>query len=342
MIPIDKLLEPLRDGAPCGDDPWTAGVLAELETAVQGKPETQFSAAEEPDWARLRARALEVAGTTKDLRVAAILTTTLLKTDGLSGFEAGLKLIHGYLEKFWDEVFPRLDETDRDPAERINALANLAAPVGTDGDILKVVAALRRLPLLAAPRAGRFALEHYFAARDKTPWPQEAGPAPSLPLLEAARQEIGAATVQELVKTVRSIESEIDGIEKLFRDKAGPALYPSFEALRHDLKQIDGWLGGGVAEAGADGAPKPPPSPNGDHEPGWSGAVHNRDEVLRALAAIVAYYDRNEPSSPIPFLLKRAARIVPMDFLNVMNELAPESREKIMTLVGGGTPAAPN
>jgi type VI secretion system protein ImpA len=349
MIPLDKLLIPVRDGAPCGDDPWATGILSELETLVQGKPETQFSAAEEPDWVQLRARVLEVAGTTRDLRVAAILATTLLHTDGLAGFRSGLQLIRGYLENFWPDVFPSLDATDNnDPSERINAVGNLAAPLGTDGDLLKIVPSLRKIPLLAATRTGRFALEHYLAVREQTPWPEEAGPAPTMALLDAAKQEVGAAAVATVATTVRDILADLEAIERIFREKAGPTQFPSVDPLRQVLKQISSWLGGAAAAPGtaaspADGAAGVRAATGSEADgPGLSGTVRSREDVLRALEAIIAYYQRSEPSSPVPFLLKRAVRIVPMDFLEVMKELTPETREKIMTVVGAVDSSAPS
>ena len=113
MISIEDLLAPVRVEAPCGDDPWATAVLSELETLIAGNPETQFSKAEDPDWSALRARTLEVAATTKDLRVASILTATLLRSEGLAGFRAGVQLIRGYTEQFWPAVFPLLDAARR-------------------------------------------------------------------------------------------------------------------------------------------------------------------------------------------------------------------------------------
>lgn len=347
MIPIDKLLAPVRDGAPCGDDPWPTGLLSTLETLIQGKPETQFSKAEDPDWVALRARALEVAGSTKDLRVAGILAASLLHTDGLDGLGWSTRLIRGYLERYWLEVFPLLDATENnDPSERINALTNLAAPLGTDGDVLRIIPTLRKTPLLQAPRVGRYSLEHYLAAKQQMPWPADAGEPPTMALLDAAKQEVGGTAVAAVAATVRELLGDLEAIELIFREKAGPTQYPSFEPLRRDLKQIGGWLGGAPAAAGGGGAGA---NAGGEADvavaaagPGFSGAVRNRDEVLRALEAIIAYYQRSEPSSPVPFLLRRAARIVPMDFLAVMKELTPEAQEKIITVVGAVDSAAPS
>jgi type VI secretion system protein ImpA len=349
MINIDELLAPVSDAAPCGEDPWSTGVLSELETLAAGKPETQFSAAEDPDWPRLRQRALAVAAETKDLRVAAILSSTLLRTDGLAGFLDGVRLLHGYLENFWETVFPLLDESEgNDPYERINALSNLAAPLGADGDLLKVVSGLRALPLLSAPRSGRFSLTHYHAVREGTEWPADAGTAPTKALLDAAKQELGPDAVAAIAANAHAISDELKAIEQLFKDKAGPSSFPSFEAVQRELKHIFSWLdqaqessaASSAQDSGNQGSFPASQGSSGGYEGGYSGGpsiggeVRSRDDVVRALEAIISYYRKCEPSSPVPFLLMRAKRIVPMDFLQLMHELTPEARDKINLLIG--------
>ena len=50
MIVAEELLKPISEEAPCGEDLSEDASLQELETLARGKPETQFSAAEPPDW----------------------------------------------------------------------------------------------------------------------------------------------------------------------------------------------------------------------------------------------------------------------------------------------------
>jgi len=346
MISIDEFLAPVRADAPCGDDPWSTGVLSELETLALGKPETQFSKAEEPDWAALKARAQEVAMGTKDIRVASILAATWLRTDGLSGFRAGVQLLLGYVENFWPDLFPLLDASENnDPSERVNAFSNLSVALGSDGDLLKIIPGVRQVPVLSAPRVGRFSLEHYLVVRELAVWPAEGGTAPTQALLDAAKQEVGAAAVAEVVADVQAILADLKAIEQLFKDKAGPTQFPSFEHLRREFKYLTDWLGGGAAAEAEGGAPAgetATAAAGGEASggPAIGGAVRNRADVLRALEAVISYYRNCEPSSPVPFILKRAIRIVPMDFLEMMNELTPESRERINSIVGVVEPPA--
>lgn len=336
MIPIESLLAPVRDDAPCGDDPSMSGVLFELETAIQGKPETQFSAGEEPDWRQLENRILEVAETTRDLRVGCLLTATLLRTRGLEGLGEGVKLILGYLERFWPTVFPALDPADNnDPVERINAVSSLSASLGTEGDLLRVIAGLRSVTLLSAPRAGRFTLLHYLHLKGHAAWPESAGAAPTSGLLEAAVTEVGPEAAGQTGRAAAAIVADLEAIEALFKREAGAAFFPTLAPLRKELQAIVTWLGTGEtetavapAEAGA------PAGAAGAPATGFSGAVRTRDEVVKAIDAIIAYYRSNEPSSPVPFLLTRVRRVVRMDFMELIKELTPEAIDRILTLTG--------
>jgi type VI secretion system protein ImpA len=64
------------------------------------------------------------------------------------------------------------------------------------------------------------------------------------------------------------------------------------------------------------------------------GAIRSRQDVVRALDRICQYYARTEPSSPVPFLLRRAQRLVEMDFLQIIDELTPQARAHLETIVG--------
>ena len=64
------------------------------------------------------------------------------------------------------------------------------------------------------------------------------------------------------------------------------------------------------------------------------GQVNNRADVEKLLGLIIDYYDRTEPSSPIPHLAKRMKKMVPMNFLQLMEELAPSGMKEFKTVAG--------
>ncbi|MGY0674528.1 hypothetical protein ACW3SO_12320, partial [Xanthomonas campestris] len=74
------------------------------------------------------------------------------------------------------------------------------------------------------------------------------------------------------------------------------------------------------------------------HRCGQPGASHwgiaGPDDVMRRLEEICAYYARNEPSSPVPMLLRRAQRLVGCDVLALMKELAPGGIDELQRVTG--------
>src|ERR1051326_8706952 len=156
MINFDELLQPIADDKPCGEDFTYHPSFQNLETIARGKPETQFGPGEEPQWKEVRDSALEVLGQSKHLTAGIILTVSLLKTGGLEGFRDGLAVVRGMAEKFWNDVYPKLDPDDNnDPTERLNILNILSSA----GEPYKVTVHLKQLVLCDAPAMGRITLQ---------------------------------------------------------------------------------------------------------------------------------------------------------------------------------------
>jgi type VI secretion system protein ImpA len=60
----------------------------------------------------------------------------------------------------------------------------------------------------------------------------------------------------------------------------------------------------------------------------------SREEVTRCIDLVIDFYDRTEPSSPIPHLARRIKRMVPMNFLELMEDLAPSGLKEFRLLAG--------
>ncbi|MBV8377938.1 MAG: hypothetical protein JO279_13160 [Verrucomicrobia bacterium] len=52
------------------------------------------------------------------------------------------------------------------------------------------------------------------------------------------------------------------------------------------------------------------------------------------MQKICQYYERTEPSSPVPLVLKRAARLAEMDFMQIIQDLSPEAVSQIRAITG--------
>jgi len=77
--------------------------------------------------------------------------------------------------------------------------------------------------------------------------------------------------------------------------------------------------------AATDGAPAPAR---------LTGEIRSREDVILALDKICQYYDRYEPSSPLPLLLKRAKRLANKTFLEIVKDLTPDALAQIQALGG--------
>ena len=202
MIAVEELLKPISADSPCGEDVSYDPKFLALDTLVAGKPETQFSPAEEPDWKPVHNVCLELLNRSKNLRVAVTLCLALLKLEGAPGLRAGLTLLKGLLERYWADLYPRLDpEEDNDPLERVNILSSLSAPLSTFGDPMRFLQQLRRIPLANSPQMGQFSFADIAGDKTILPGGKEKSSAPPAQI-EAAFRDTNA---DELAATAQAI-----------------------------------------------------------------------------------------------------------------------------------------
>lgn len=62
--------------------------------------------------------------------------------------------------------------------------------------------------------------------------------------------------------------------------------------------------------------------------------INSDQDVIKALTLISEHYKKNEPSSPIPLLLERVSRLVGKDFMEVLQDMAPNGVEQVEFLRG--------
>ena len=62
--------------------------------------------------------------------------------------------------------------------------------------------------------------------------------------------------------------------------------------------------------------------------------VQTPQDVLAALDKIIRYYERQEPSSPVPLLVRGAQRLVSKSFTEIIQVLTPEAIQQIESICG--------
>jgi type VI secretion system protein ImpA len=344
MINVDDLLKPVADDKPCGEDFTYHPSFQNLETLSRGKPETQFSQAEDPDWKEVRDTALEVLGQSKHLTAGVILTVSLVKIGGLEGLRDGLAAIRGMTEKYWIGVYPKLDPDDNnDPTERLNILNNLSSA----GEPYKFTSHVKQIVICESPAMGRITLGQIIAAKDKTAKPEgkEGGSDPDLNQIQAAFRDAGPDAAKATLSLVTETIGHAQGIEGFLDTTIGVGRGVNFESLDKLLDEMkravepfaaDGESGAeapaGDAAAATGGASGARPAARGG--PGVSGTIQSRADVIRALDLICDYYRENEPSSPVPLIIQRAQRLVDKDFMTIMSDLTPDALSQLQVITG--------
>ena len=338
----EDLLKPISAEKPCGEDLSYEPAFQELDALMRGKPETQFSAAEEPDWKALEERCLELWPRSKDLRLATALSLAALKRHGIASFRDSLVLVKGLLEQYWDGVYPQLDPADNnDPTQRVNIIAGLATPVGTYGDPMRILERLREAPLAVSTQMGRVSLSDILRSENGETSP-DGKPALSTAQIEAAFRDSKKEDLEAINGAVAESLGLAKAIDSFLTTTLGAERAPDLEALPKELhevqKRLAPYLPAGAVpgvEAG-DGQAAPAGSPAARQA--ISGEIQSRQDVSRLIDKICEFYKQAEPSSPVPYILKRAQRLVDMDFMQIIGDLSPESTKEIQRITGEHPP----
>ena len=344
MIVAEDLLKPISDESPSGEDLSYDAGLQELETLARGKEETQFSAAEPPDWKGLRSRCLELFARSKDLRVATTLAVASLELDGLPSFRESLSLVKGLVERYWPTVYPQLDPADdNDPLQRMNIVASMAMPVGTYGDSFRILERLRGMPLCDSVQMGRYSLADILRAETGAPSPDNK-PEVKMAQIDSAFRDSNQEKLGEIFQILSDCITLVQGLDESITLTVGAKQAPDLTPLSSELTAMRGRVApyvraGAISVAGGEvGSPSGAGGVSGRPALSLEGEIRSREDVLTLLHKICQFYERAEPSSPVPLVLKRAARLAEMDFMQIMQDLSPDAISQVRIITGEKEP----
>jgi type VI secretion system protein ImpA len=345
-IDIESLLSEVSPESPCGEDlSYDASFLA-LEDMVRPKAgggvvEGVEEAAEEPNWREVREKSMELLRRSKDLRVAMYLVLASLRMDGLDGLRDGLTFLQGLLDRFWEHLYPKLDpEDNNDPLERINILQSLSPETISPQDPMKFKQRLAEVPLCNSAQMGRFSLRDIQVAKGEI---TVATGAPDISVIDAAFQDTATDELLAASQTAEEAIEHLATITTVFSKNAAQGQTPDLSdfqsILGNILKCIQGYLAKrGYGQAVDEGAPTAGAA-GGEADKGGislAGEIRSPQEALLAIEKVCQYFDRNEPSSPVPLLLRRAQRLVSKNFTDVIADICPDAMSRVQ-LIGGAS-----
>jgi len=335
---VDALLAPISDENPCGDNlEYHADFLA-MEQACQGKAEQQFGdtiiPAEPADWNKVEKLATGLLAQSKDLRVILALTRAWTELKGLPGYAQGLKLIEQALQQYWQPLWPRLEEYGEvDPFYRINALAQLA-------DSSALSSAVRRSWLLRYTSDG-------ISFRD------------AVALCDGSKTELAdypggitrltdelAQSGQPGIEAILQIQERLQTISTTLMEQLDESAVPEMTQLRRqiamiadrcqatDLSALKPSASADMAEhvakdVGHDALPQPKAVTDWRHS-----QLTSRADAQLMLEKVKQYFVQHEPSHPAPLMIDRVQRMIELNFMDIMRDLAPDSMHQLETIFG--------
>ncbi|WP_405282643.1 type VI secretion system protein TssA [Gaopeijia maritima] len=328
MPDIEEFLRPISDDAPAGEDVRYEVVYDEIRDAresdpdlPQGEWETERRVADFKAVAKMAGEVLR--DRSKDLQIAAWLMEAWIDREGFAGLHAGLDLQRELLDRFWDHVYPEIDDGDLE--YRAAPLEWIAGYLGPR---------LREVPLnpaghgFVAYRAGR-ALG-YEEAVESDPEKRAARQAEidagkvSPEAFDAAADRAPKEWYRALVGDIEASLAAIDALEA-FTDERFGDVAPSFRPLREDVAEIERVARRIFAEK-LEADPDPveaPPMPThessvpGEPQASASGSAAaapmsaeptSRDDAGGRIASAARWLRRSDPLDPAPYLMIRGLR----------------------------------
>jgi type VI secretion system protein ImpA len=292
-------------------------------------------------WKTVRDLAVEVlTSTSKDIEVAAWLTESLVRSEGLFGLETGARILCGLVETFWNEgLFPAIDEDGLET--RVAPIAGLIGQ-GGGGTLLQP---LRKIVL--------------FERNDGTPvtlWQFEQS------------EDVGG--IGDATRRNQRLAAGVTPLAELENDARGCGQAALAQIGRDVARAIDAWQALDIALVTAAGTEAPStrriadlldklrriaeryvkvvPAPEvadvigelgvepARSPPAPAAPRTDREGLLADITRIAALFRVNEPNSPLGYTLDEAVRRARLGWPDLLKEFVPDAGSRATFLASLG------
>jgi len=258
----------------------------------------------------------------KDLQIAAWLTEAVLVREHIAGLRESLDLLKGLLEKFWDSLYPEIEDDD---------VEIRAAPLGWVGS--KLAFTVRRLPLTKSKldlfkfqESRQVGYEKDCEGNDAKTAARNAAinddKKCSAEEFDDAVRATGDAYYEKLGGSLTAALESLDALGTLSDEKFGRDA-PNFAGLRTALEEMQEMVQHYYKPV-VEEPETPAEEPAEEVQEESSAAVASgtapakrravsaepvdRDDAMQRVAAVAGFLRRESPQNPVPYLLLRAAR----------------------------------
>ena len=322
----DDLLNPIAGDNPAGADLRYDPIYDKIKEARReddDAPQGEWQHARKlADWPLVIKLAGDALATrSKDLQLAAWLGEAMLRREGFGSFRATLDVTRGLIDRFWDHVYPVVEDGD---------VEMRAAPLEWLG--LRLEVPVKSVPL---NRAGHSYFQYAEARSIGTEQDADADAAkrarreeaiaarkPTIEEFEKAFAETPKVWVKQLASDVDATLASLQSLDDLSREKFGDAA-PSFLKLRDVLQEEQRVVGQLLAKkleqdpdpvqaapvaAAADGAAGAALGGAADGGRLLSAEPADRNDAASRVISAARFLRRTEPLSPAAYLMLRALR----------------------------------
>jgi type VI secretion system protein ImpA len=335
VINLDALLAPISEEKPSGEYMRYSGIYDEISEArrsdkdvPQGDWQTELKIADYRKVIGLAVPALEKES--KDLQISAWLSEALVKEHGFIGLRDCLRLVAGLQERFWETLYPEIDEGDMEG--RANAIAWME---------LQTSYALRQAKItgyqgyssLDFDDSKKYDIPDNLASLDSTEQARYNA------LRDEAEKENRVTANKwraEIAQTRRQFYEELNflfdecwaaynDVNRVIEEKFDRNQAPGMNNLKKALDDVHSLVKKFLedkraeepdeiteeatgAEAGANGDGAAAGNGKGAGVMTASGAIQNRQDALKRLGDISEFFRKTEPHSPISYILQRAVK----------------------------------
>ena len=309
----------------------------ELQQSATGKSEQQFGdtiiPAESPDWNQVSKLGLALLQRSLDIRVMTLLARAGTEQKGLPALAHNLGRLAFALDAHWQTVHPHLEmDGEQDPLFRINALTELA-------DLNGLVRSVRNATLLREGGAV-MSLREAEGLLDGSRTEAATLPGGKQRVIETLLRlhAAGDETLLAVKQSAALLEKILDTVSR----HLGEDWMPDFTALLRPLRVVTDFLeSSGATEAQDSNQQQLQAQESADSEVPQAVAAKvqafSLQEVCaqsRADAALMLekarqYFESHEPSHPAALLIQRIEQLLPLDFFQIVSNLAPQGAREL-------------
>lgn len=359
IVNLDLLLESIPGDNPAGQDirqdPSPVSPYQSIKAARNAARAAERNSIHdgnsneaEEHWKTILQIAPEILGSqAKDLEIASWYSEALLRLYGFRGLRDGFTIIHGFIEKFWDNLYPMPDEDGIET--RVACLSGLNGE-GAEGVL---IAPIRKAEITEGNSVGPFTLWEYQQALDVQKIPDDKA-------RKAKREKVGfdVDTINKAVTETNAqffidLRDDLEQAIDLYR-RAGQMLDEycgTYDAppTRTIIESLEECLGV-IKHIARDKFPLEVDTPEADTETAdenaesaetgtpatvatpsvtvTQAAMMNRELAFKQLKEIAEFFRKTEPHSPVSYLLDKAVRWGDMPLTALIQELIPDSSSR--------------